>query len=160
MQKIITYLWFDNQAEEAAEFYTSIFPDSRILEVTRYGDAGPGPKGRAMTVRFLLAGQEYLALNGGPHFRFNEAISLLVNCEDQEEVDYLWDRLLDGGEPSQCGWLKDRYGLSWQITPKALFELIGDPDPGRSSRAVQAMLGMVKIDIARLRDAADAVPAT
>src|SRR5690606_22126932 len=118
MQKIVTYLWFDQQAEEAAEFYTSLLPDSKILEVSRYGDAGPGPKGQAMMVKFQLAGQEYLALNGGPQFRFNEAISLLVNCDSQEEVDRLWQRLTEnGGEESMCGWLKDRYGLSWQIIP-------------------------------------------
>jgi predicted 3-demethylubiquinone-9 3-methyltransferase (glyoxalase superfamily) len=159
MQKIITYLWFDNQAEEAARFYTSLFDDSTVLDVSRYGESGPGPKGQAMTVKFQLAGQEFLALNGGPHFKFNEAISLLVNCADQREVDELWTRLTEGGEPSQCGWLKDRYGLSWQIIPTALMELLGDPDPGRAGRAMQAMLGMRKIDIAALREAADAAPA-
>ncbi len=160
MQKIITYLWFDQQAEEAAEFYTSLFPDSKILEVNRYGDAGPGPKGQAMMVRFQLAGQEHLALNGGPQFRFNEAISLFVNCDTQEEVDHLWERLTgNGGEESMCGWLKDRYGLSWQIVPKALPKLLSDPDTGRAQRAMQAMLGMRKIDVAALERAADGVPA-
>ena len=159
MQKILTYLWFDNQAEEAAMFYTSLFDESRILDVSRYGDAGPGPVGQAMTVKFRLAGQEFLALNGGPAFRFNEAISLLVNCADQAEVDELWARLTEGGEESQCGWLKDKYGLSWQIIPTALMDLLGDPDPGRAGRAMQAMLGMRKIDIAALRRAAETVPA-
>lgn len=159
MQKITTYLWFDHQAEEAAQFYTSLFPDSEILEVQRYGEAGPGPKGQAMIVKFRLAGQEFLALNGGPHFRFTEAISLLVSCRDQQEVDALWEKLTAGGEPSQCGWLKDRYGLSWQIIPTALPELLRDPDPARAQRAMQAMLGMQKIDIAQLQQAAAGVPA-
>src|SRR5262245_48190348 len=160
MQKITTFLWFDNQAEEAAEFYTSIFKNSKITSVSRYGDAGPGPKGQAMSVNFQLEGQEFIALNGGPAFKFTEAISLLVSCVDQREVDDLWERLTADGSPSQCGWLKDRYGLSWQITPTALFRLIGDPDPGRAGRAVQAMLGMQKIDIRALQEAADAVPAS
>jgi predicted 3-demethylubiquinone-9 3-methyltransferase (glyoxalase superfamily) len=155
MQKIITYLWFDSQAEEAARFYTSLFDDARIVTVSRYGEAGPGPAGSAMTVKFELAGQEFLALNGGPHFRFSEAISLLVNCESQDEVDALWAKLTEGGEPSRCGWLKDRYGLSWQIIPTALPELLADPDPARARRAMQAMLGMQKIDIAELRRAAE-----
>jgi len=159
MQKIVDCLWFDTQAEEAAEFYTSIFPDGEILEVVRYGEGGPGPAGQAMSVRFRLAGQDFVGINGGPHFQFNEAISLMVQCETQEEVDYYWDRLLEGGEPSQCGWLKDRYGLSWQVTPTALFELMRDPDPARAARATQAMLGMVKLDIAKLRQAADGVTA-
>lgn len=160
MQKIITYLWFDQQAEEAAEFYTSLFPDSEILEVNRYGDAGPGPKGQAMMVKFQLAGQEYLALNGGPQFRFNEAISLFVNCDTQEEVDRLWEGLTaNGGEESMCGWLKDRYGLSWQIIPRALPRLLSDPDTGRAQRAMQAMLGMRKIDVAALERAADGTSA-
>lgn len=159
MQKIITYLWFDSQAEEAAQFYTSLFDDSRIVTVARYGEGGPGPAGRVMTVKFELDGQEFLALNGGPHFRFNEAISLLVNCESQEEVDELWAKLTEGGEPSRCGWLKDRYGLSWQIIPTALPELLTDPDPTRAQRAMRAMLGMQKIEIDELRRAADGVVA-
>ena len=159
MQKIITYLWFDNQAEEAARYYTSIFGNSKILSISRYPEGGPAPAGQVMNVKFQLEGQEFLALNGGPHFPFTEAISLLVNCEGQAEVDALWDRLSEGGEPGRCGWLKDRYGLSWQIIPTALVELIGDADPGRSQRAVQAMLGMGRIDIDQLREAAGAVAA-
>lgn len=154
MQKITTYLWFDGAAEQAAEYYTTLFPDSRITHIARYGKAGPGAEGSAMIVNFVLAGQEFIALNGGPHFRFNEAISLFVTCEDQQEVDRLWDRLAsDGGAPSMCGWLKDRWGLSWQIIPKALMELMSDPDPARSGRVMQAMLGMQKIDVAALRAA-------
>ena len=159
MQKLITFLWFDHEAEEAARFYTSIFKNSKILEVARYGDAGPGPKGQAMTVKFQLEGQEFIALNGGPAFKFTEAISLFVNCENQKEVNYLWDKLTaDGGAPSQCGWLKDKYGLSWQIIPTALPALLGDPDAARAQRAMQAMLKMQKIEIQQLRDAADGVP--
>ncbi|WP_049564368.1 VOC family protein [Streptomyces sp. SBT349] len=155
MQKITTFLWFDHQAEEAAAFYTSLFKDSRILEVQRYGEAGPGPEGSAMTVSFELAGQRYTALNGGPHFSFTEAISLYVDCEDQAEVDELWARLTaDGGEESQCGWLKDRYGLSWQIVPRALPELLGGEDAAASQRVMRAMLGMRKIDVQALEDAA------
>ncbi|MEV5560066.1 VOC family protein [Nonomuraea wenchangensis] len=151
-QKITTFLWFDNQAEEAAAFYTSLFADSRIVRVQRDGEAGA-----AMLVEFELAGQRLLALNGGPHFTFNEAVSLYVNCETQEEVDELWARLTaDGGEESQCGWLKDRWGLSWQIVPSRLPELISDPDPGRAERAMKAMLGMRKIDIRALEEAAAA----
>ncbi|MEV4368675.1 VOC family protein [Nonomuraea sp. NPDC049637] len=157
MQKITTYLWFDNQAEEAAEFYTSIFADSRILEVQRYSEGGPGPAGQAMVVSFELAGQRFLALNGGPRFTFTEAISLYVDCVSQEEVDDLWARLTDGGEESQCGWLKDRYGLSWQIVPRALQELMSVPDPAAAQRVVQAMLGMRKIEIKGLEDAARGV---
>ena len=156
MQKITTYLWFDNQAEEAATFYTSLFEDSRILDVQRYGDAGPGPSGSAMSVTFELAGQRYIALNGGPEFRFTEAISLFVDCESQEEVDDLWAKLTEGGQESQCGWLKDRWGLSWQIIPRALPELLSNPDPAKAQRAMQAMLGMQKIDIKTLEDAARA----
>ncbi|WP_030271643.1 VOC family protein [Streptomyces sp. NRRL B-24484] len=153
-QKITTFLWFDHQAEEAARFYTSLFPDSRIVDVQRYGEVGPGAAGSVMTVSFELAGQRYLALNGGPIFPFTEAISLQVNCDDQAEVDRLWDALTaDGGRESDCGWLKDRYGLSWQITPRRLTELLGDPDPVRSQRAMRAMLQMQKIDIKELEDA-------
>jgi predicted 3-demethylubiquinone-9 3-methyltransferase (glyoxalase superfamily) len=153
MQKITTYLWYDNQAEEAAIFYTSIFKNSRVLEVNRYGEGAPMPAGTAMIVRFELDGQEFIALNGGPHFKFNEAISLYVDCEDQAEVDYFWDRLVDGGEPSQCGWLKDRYGLSWQIIPRELPSLLFDPDTEKAQRATQAMFTMSKIDIEAMRKA-------
>jgi predicted 3-demethylubiquinone-9 3-methyltransferase (glyoxalase superfamily) len=153
MQKITTYLWYDNQAEEAAIFYTSIFKNSKVLEVNRYGEGAPMPAGTAMIVRFELDGQEFIALNGGPHFKFNEAISLYVDCEDQAEVDYFWDRLVDGGEPSQCGWLKDRYGLSWQIIPRELPSLLFDPDTEKAQRATQAMFTMSKIDIEAMRKA-------
>src|SRR4051794_26808412 len=156
MQKITTFLWFDNQAEEAAALYTSLFPNSRITDVSRYGDAGPGAPGSVMTVTFELAGQQFTALNGGPRFPFTEAISLSVDCASQEEVDELWDKLTaDGGEESQCGWLKDRYGLSWQIVPRRLSELLTDPDPARANRAMQAMLGMRKLDVKALEDAAN-----
>ena len=164
-QKVNTYLWFDDQAEEAADRYTKLFngrpggpkEESKITNVARYGETGPGEPGTAMTVNFELEGQEYIALNGGPQFPFTEAISLFVHCDSQEEVDHFWSGLLaDGGEESQCGWLKDRFGLSWQIIPDRLMELIGDPDPGRSQRAMAAMLKMVKIDIAELERAADA----
>jgi predicted 3-demethylubiquinone-9 3-methyltransferase (glyoxalase superfamily) len=153
-QKITTFLWFDREAEEAARFYTSIFEDSKILAVARYGDAGPGPKGSVMTVEFQLAGQRFLALNGGPHFKFTEAISLVVDCETQEEVDALWGKLTSGGgREAPCGWLKDRFGLSWQIVPSALGQLMQDPDPERSKRVMQAMLQMKKLDIAALKRA-------
>ena len=160
MQKITPCLWFDTQAEDAAAFYTSVFASSRILDVLRYGEAGPGPEGSVLTVRFELDGQEFVALNGGPHFTFNEAISFQVNCGGQDEVDHYWDRLSEGGEESQCGWLKDRYGVSWQIIPTRLSELLGDPDPGRSQRAMQAMLQMQKIEIATLEQAADSATST
>ena len=153
MQKITTFLWFDSQAEEAANFYASIFKNSRILEVSRYGDGAPFPAGTAMTVRYELDGQEFIALNAGPQFKFNEAISLYVDCADQAEVDYYWETLVDGGEPSQCGWLKDRYGLSWQIIPSELPTLLGDPDPEKAQRATQAMFTMTKIDVEALRRA-------
>jgi predicted 3-demethylubiquinone-9 3-methyltransferase (glyoxalase superfamily) len=164
MQKIKTFLWFDHQAEEAANFYVSVFSarpgatpgSSRVLEVNRYGDAGPGEAGTVMTVSFQLEGQELIALNGGPEFQFTEALSLFVNCETQDEVDDLWAKLTDGGEESDCGWLKDRYGLSWQIAPTVLLELIGDPDPSKSQAVMKAMLDMKKIDIADLRRAYDA----
>ena len=154
MQKITPWLWFDTQAAEAATFYTSIFRNSRILRVTRYGAAGPGPEGSVMTVSFELDGQEFAALNGGPEFRFNEAISFQVSCETQDEVDEFWSRLSEGGEEGPCGWLKDRYGVSWQIIPTRLGELLGDPDPERSQRAMRAMLSMKKIDITALEQAA------
>jgi predicted 3-demethylubiquinone-9 3-methyltransferase (glyoxalase superfamily) len=152
--KITPCLWFDKEGEEAATFYTGIFEDARIVEVTHYGPEGPGPEGSAMTVTFELAGQRFVALNGGPAFTFSEAISFQVSCEDQAEVDDLWAKLTDGGEESQCGWLKDRYGLSWQIIPTALFRLLGDPDPERAQRAMRAMLGMKKLDVAELERAA------
>ncbi len=155
MQKITPCLWFDTEGEEAAKFYTSIFENSRILDISHYGDAGPRPAGTVMTVSFELEGQEYLALNGGSEFRFNESVSFQVHCETQEEVDRFWNNLTDGGEEGPCGWLKDKYGLSWQIIPTVLPELLGDPDPEKSQRAMKAMLDMKKIDINALRKAAD-----
>ncbi len=155
MPKITPMLWFDNNAEDAAQFYTSIFKTSKIAEVSRYGDAGPGPRGQAMVVRLQLEGQEFLALNGGPQYKFTEAISFVVNCETQEEVDYYWDKLSAGGKEVQCGWLRDRFGLSWQITPAILPRLLQDPDPAKSQRVMKAMLQMVKIDIAGLQRAYD-----
>jgi predicted 3-demethylubiquinone-9 3-methyltransferase (glyoxalase superfamily) len=152
-QKITTYLWFDNQAEEAANHYIKIFENSKILNTARYGEAGPGPKGGVMTVTFQLEGQEFIALNGGPHFKFTEAISLLVSCETQKEVDELWSKLSAGGAEGQCGWLKDKYGLSWQIIPTALFKLLQDPAPEKAKRVMDAMLQMKKIDVARLEQA-------
>jgi predicted 3-demethylubiquinone-9 3-methyltransferase (glyoxalase superfamily) len=153
---ITTCLWFDTEGEEAAEFYCSVIPDSRVLDVARYGAAGPGTPGSAMTVSFELDGKPYVALNGGPEFRFNEAVSLQISCRDQEEVDHYWNTLVEGGEESMFGWLKDRYGFSWQVIPSALNELLGDPDPDRAQRAMQAMLSMRKIDVEALRRAADA----
>lgn len=154
MTKVTPFLWFDNQAEEAATFYTSIFKNSKIVTVSRYGDAGPGPKGSAMTVVFQLEGQEFIALNGGPHFKFTEAISFSVSCHTQEEVDEFWEKLSAGGQEGQCGWLKDKYGLSWQINPTALGQLLRNPDPQKARRVMEAMLQMKKIDIARLQQAA------
>ena len=156
MQTITPCLWFDTEGEEAAEHYASIFPNSRITEVARYGSAGPRAEGTVMTVTFELDGQEFVALNGGPEFRFNEAVSFQVLCEDQEEVDRYWEQLGAGGEEGPCGWLKDRYGLSWQIVPRRLNELVGDPDREKSQRAMAAMLEMRKIDIAELERAASA----
>ena len=155
MPRITPNLWFDTQGEEAAEFYTSVFPNSKITNVTHYGEAGPGAAGSVMTVDFVLDGQEYTAINGGPLFTFDEAISLLINCADQEEVDYYWEKLTDGGEEVQCGWLKDRYGLSWQVVPDGMVEMLTDPDNGRRERAMTAMLGMTKLDLAALKAAAD-----
>lgn len=153
-QKITTYLWFDDNAEEAMKFYVSIFKNSKILSVTRYGDAGPGPKGTVMVGTFQLEGQKFIALNGGPQFKFTEAISLYVDCETQEEVDELWEKLTaDGGAPSRCGWLKDRFGLSWQIIPSALPRLLGDEDPEKSTRVMEAMVQMGKINVALLEQA-------
>jgi predicted 3-demethylubiquinone-9 3-methyltransferase (glyoxalase superfamily) len=155
IQKIMTYLWFDSQAEEAATFYTSIFNNSKILNVARYPEGAPGMAGTAMTVEFQLEGQQFIALNGGPQFKFNEAISLLVNCDTQEEVDRLWRTLTDnGGEEQPCGWLKDKFGLSWQIIPTELGTLLSDPDPAKAQRAMNAMLQTKKIDVQVLRDAA------
>lgn len=156
MQKITPCLWFDTEGEEAAKFYTSLFDNSRITDVSHYGEAGPRPEGTVMTVSFELDGQQFLALNGGPDFTFNEALFLQVSCKDQEEVDKFWNGLSEGGEEGPCGWLKDKYGLSWQVVPTALPELLSDPDPARASRAMQAMLGMKKIEIDGLRKAADA----
>jgi predicted 3-demethylubiquinone-9 3-methyltransferase (glyoxalase superfamily) len=153
MQKITPFLWFDDQAEEAAHFYTSIFKNSRIYGAARYGEDTPGPAGKVMTVSFELDGQQFTALNGGPVFQFTPAISFYVNCESQEEVDYYWNRLSEGGHEEQCGWLKDKYGVSWQIVPSVLGELMSDPDPEKSYRVTQAMLKMVKLDIAELRRA-------
>jgi predicted 3-demethylubiquinone-9 3-methyltransferase (glyoxalase superfamily) len=155
MQKITPFLWFDKEAEEAANFYVSIFKDSKIREVRRYGSAGPGPAGSVMTVSFQLEGQDFIALNGGPHFTFSEAISLFVRCEAQDEVDDLWAKLCDGGQPGPCAWLKDKYGVSWQIVPIVLMEMLQDPDPVKSQRVMQAMMKMGKIDIAALRAAYD-----
>jgi predicted 3-demethylubiquinone-9 3-methyltransferase (glyoxalase superfamily) len=153
MQKIHPFLWFDTQAEEAMNFYVSIFKNSKIGKVARYGDEGPGPKGSVMTAAFELEGQQFTALNGGPHFKFNEAISFVVDCKSQGEVDALWEKLSAGGEPGQCGWLKDKFGLSWQIVPSVLVELLSDPDPEKSQRVMAAMLKMNKIDIAKLKQA-------
>jgi predicted 3-demethylubiquinone-9 3-methyltransferase (glyoxalase superfamily) len=155
VQKITPFLWFNDQAEEAMNFYVSIFRNSKVGRVSRYGDAGPGKNGSVMSATFQLEGQEFHALNGGPQYPFTPAISLFVSCETQDEVDALWDKLSAGGAPQQCGWLQDRFGLSWQIIPTVLGQLLGDPDPGRARRAMQAMLQMKKIDIAALKRAAD-----
>ena len=155
MQKITPCLWFDTEAEQAADFYVSVFKNSKILDVSHYGDAGPRPAGMVMTVTFELDGQEVIALNGGPEFTFNEAVSLQVNCQTQDEVDWFWNQLGEGGEPGPCGWLKDKYGVSWQVVPTALNELLSDPDTARAQRAMKAMLAMSKIDIEALRRAAD-----
>jgi predicted 3-demethylubiquinone-9 3-methyltransferase (glyoxalase superfamily) len=155
MQKITPFLWFDGKAEEAANFYVFLFKNSKIVNVARYGEAGPGPKGTAMTATFELAGQRFIALNGGPQFKFSEAISFLINCETQQDVDELWEKLSAGGEKGRCGWLKDKYGLSWQVIPTALGEMLQDKDPQKSQRVMQAMLQMDKIDIARLKQAYD-----
>jgi predicted 3-demethylubiquinone-9 3-methyltransferase (glyoxalase superfamily) len=156
MQKITPFLWFDKQAEQAANFYVSIFKNSRIVKVTRYGDAGPGPKGDVLVVAFEIEGQPFTALNGGPGFTFNESVSFVVHCKTQDEVDAYWLKLSEGGQPGQCGWLKDKYGLSWQVTPDVLVDLLNDPDPAKSGRVMQAMMKMRKIDIAELRRAYDA----
>jgi predicted 3-demethylubiquinone-9 3-methyltransferase (glyoxalase superfamily) len=157
VQKITPFLWFDDQAEEAATFYVSLFDDAEITDVSRYPEGSPGPAGQVMSVNFRLAGQEFMALNGGPQFAFTEATSFYVHCKDQDEVDRFWAALTaDGGEESQCGWLKDRYGLSWQIIPDRLGELLGDADPARAQAAMQAMLQMQKIEIKVMEDAANA----
>ena len=154
-QKITTCLWFDTQAEEAADFYVSVFDGSKILNVARYGEGGPGPAGQAMTVEFEIEGRKFLALNGGPAFTFNEAVSFVIDCSSQEEVDRYWSALTAGGTESQCGWLKDKFGVSWQVVPSVLGQLLGGPDPDGSQRAMQAMLGMRKLEIAELQAAYD-----
>ena len=153
MQKITPFLWFDNKAEAAVKFYTSIFKGSKILETARYPKGSPGPAGSVMTVKFRLLGQEFIALNGGPVFKFTSAISFVVNCETQKEIDYYWKKLSAGGKKVQCGWLEDKYGLSWQIVPTMIGDLFNDKDPERSARVMKAMLGMVKLDIKRLQRA-------
>jgi len=155
MQKITPFLWFDGKAEEAMNFYVSIFKHSKVVRVTRYGDAGPGPKGTVMSATFQLEGQDFYALNGGPQFKFTPAISLFVNCETQQEVDELWEKLSAGGRKDQCGWLQDKYGLSWQIVPTTLEKLLGDKDPAKANRVMQAMMQMKKIDIKGLQQAYD-----
>ena len=156
MPQITPNLWFDTEAEEAAEFYCSIFPNSEITDVTYYGEAGPRPAGLVLTVEFVLDGQEFTGINGGPEFTFNEAVSFLINCADQDEVDYYWEKLTaDGGEESQCGWLKDKYGLSWQIAPGGMADMLNDPDSEAGQRAMKAMLGMKKLNIAELQAAAE-----
>ncbi len=159
-QKIIPNLWFDTEAEEAAAFYVSVFNNSRIVNRTHYTDAGPRESGMVMTVEFELDGQRYVGINGGPEFTFDEAVSFQIDCADQEEVDYYWEKLSEGGSEGPCGWLKDRYGLSWQVVPAGMEELFADPDPKRAERAMKAMLQMGKLDIAALREAADGVTAS
>lgn len=153
MQKITPFLWFNDNAEEAIKFYSTIFKNSKVGEITRYGDAGPGPKGSMMSASFELNGQEFIALNGGPHFTFTEAISFVINCENQTEVDYYWQKLTEGGKPSMCGWLKDKFGLSWQVVPAALPRLLKHKDPQKSTRVMNAMLKMQKLDIKALEEA-------
>jgi predicted 3-demethylubiquinone-9 3-methyltransferase (glyoxalase superfamily) len=155
MHKISPFLWFDQQAEEAANYYVSIFKDSKILSISRYNDAGPGPAGKVLVVKFQIEGQDFFALNGGPQFKFDEAISFAIDCQTQEEVDYFWNKLTaDGGKESQCGWLKDKFGLSWQVIPRILIELLSDHDKSKAGRVMQAMLKMKKIEIAALQAAA------
>ncbi len=156
--RIIPNLWFDGQAEEAADYYCSVFPDSRVVAVARYPEGAPGPAGTVMSVEFELDGNRFVGINGGPMFTFSEAVSFQITCTSQEEVDRYWDALTDGGEESQCGWLKDRYGLSWQVVPEGMHEVLSDPDPTRAERAVAAMLGMRRLDLAALRAAADGTP--
>jgi predicted 3-demethylubiquinone-9 3-methyltransferase (glyoxalase superfamily) len=156
MPRITPNLWFDTQGKDAAEFYCSVFPNSEIRNVSYYGDAGPRPAGTVLTVDFVLDGQPFTVINGGPEFTFDEAVSFLIDCDDQDEVDYYWNKLSEGGEEGQCGWLKDKYGLSWQVVPSEMEKLLTDPDTGRAERAMKAMLGMKKLDVAALRAAADA----
>jgi predicted 3-demethylubiquinone-9 3-methyltransferase (glyoxalase superfamily) len=158
MPKLIPNLWFDTEAEEAANFYVSVFKNSRILYVAHYTEAGPREAGTVMTVEFELDGNRFVGINGGPQFKFDEAVSFQITCETQDEVDYYWEKLTEGGEESQCGWLKDRFGLSWQVVPTGMEEVFADPDPKRAERAMTAMFGMKKINVAALRDAADGVP--
>ncbi|MEX1033803.1 MAG: VOC family protein [Cellvibrionaceae bacterium] len=153
MQKITPFLWFDNQAEEAVELYTSVFKNAKIGKVVRYGKSGPGPEGSVMTASFELEGIEFTALNGGPHFKFTEAISFVINCESQEEVDHYWDKLSEDGDIQQCGWLKDQFGVAWQVVPTALPEMLNDPDPQKAKGVMEAMMQMVKLDIEQLRRA-------
>ena len=155
MRPIVPNLWFDTEAEQAAEFYVSVFPDSRILSTARYPEGAPGPTGTVMTVEFEVNGQRFVGINGGPQFPFTEAVSFQITCETQSEVDRYWEVLTEGGEESMCGWLKDRYGLSWQVVPTGMEEVFADPDPSRAQRAMQAMLGMRKLDLAALQAAAD-----
>lgn len=155
MQKITPFLWFNSDAEEAVNFYTSIFKNSKLHTITRYGKTGPGPEGTVMTVAFELEGQQFLALNGGPQFRFTEAVSFVVDCENQQEIDHYWNKLSDGGEIQMCGWLKDKFGLSWQIVPKNFGAMISTGDPGRSERVMNAMMGMKKMDMGELQKAFD-----
>ena len=159
MQKIVPFLWFNGNAEEAMNFYVSVFKRSKVVRVSRYGDAGPGPKGAVMGCAFQLEGQDFYALNGGPQFQFTPAISLFVNCETQQEVDELWEKLSAGGSKDQCGWLKDKFGVSWQVVPSELPSLLQDPDPERARRIVEVFMTMRRIDLAELRRAADGVPA-
>jgi len=154
MQKITPCLWFDGRAEEAAEFYTSIFKDSKVGKIARYGEAGPGAPGTVMTVNFQIAGEEFMGLNGGPQFQFSPAVSFVVHCKNQRQVDHYWDRLIEGGAPSQCGWLTDKFGLSWQIVPKGFVEIMNG-DPERAQRAMKAVLGMKKLDAAAIEAAAN-----
>jgi len=156
MQKITPFLWFDSQAEEAANYYVSVFRNSKIRRTARYGDAGPGPKGSVMTVEFELDGNEFVALNGGPHYKITPAVSFVVNCKDQADVDYYWDKLTAGGMPVQCGWLTDKFGVSWQVVPTRLSELLVDPDKSKAQRVMAAMMKMVKLDVPTLEQAARA----
>ncbi|MCM2423536.1 VOC family protein [Streptomyces sp. RKAG293] len=155
MPRITPNLWFDTKGQEAAEFYVSVFPNSEIKSITHYNDAGPRPAGTVLTVAFVLDGQEYIAINGGPEFTFTEAVSLMINCADQKEIDHYWSKLSEGGEEGPCGWLKDKYGLSWQVVPGGMDELLNDSDPGRAQRAMSAVLGMKKLDVAAIYAAAD-----
>ena len=155
MQKITTFLWFNDQAEEAMNHYLSIFKNSKAGTVSRVGDAGPGPKGSVMLVTFELEGQQFMALNGGPQYQFNPAVSLFINCAGQQEVDELWDKLCEGGKPGPCGWLQDKFGLSWQIVPTEFMQLVQNPDPEKSKKVMQAMMQMQKLDLAKLKEAAE-----